>query len=430
MGELPCECGNQRELAVVRKLFVALVGVLVVLGNVPGAVAAEDDGRSVQFVQPRHLQTILGPTTFEAQVDLPAGVQVRQLLFTVDGVPVASLEAAPWRAEWDAGDSGTGYRLEVIARLSDGTEISQVIATTELRINQRAEVDLVNLYPVVRDGSGRYVTELTKNDFSVLERGTAQKISRFTTERRPLRVGIVLDTSLSMAKGERLESAQQAALGFLDSLQPGDEGMVVTFNERVRVAQDFTSDRELLGKAITETTAHGGTALYDAVWRTSRMLRDLDARRVIVFLSDGRDEATSGFEPGSLHTLEEALDQALRSEVMVFAIGLGKNLDRECTQNWSMLPSGGDKKGCPHGSLQDVLARLSDSTGGRLMLSQSARRLRNAFDDIASDLRNQYSLAYTSTDSVKDGTWRSIEVSIKGRPDVRVISRDGYFATP
>lgn len=412
-----------------RKLSTSCLVLLVIL-CVSTTVGAQQDDRSVRFVKPLHLQTILGSTTFEAEISLPAGVEVRQLLFAVDGVAVAALDSPPWRTEWDAGESGTGYRLEVIARLSDGTEISEVIATTELRINQRAEVDLVSLYPVVRDGSGRYVTDLNKDDFAVTERGMPQKVSRFTTERRPLRVGIVLDTSLSMAKGERLASAQQAALGFLESLAPGDEGMVVTFNERVRVTQDFTSDRALLGEAITATTAHGGTALYDAIWRTSRMLRDLDARRVIVFLSDGRDESTSGFEPGSLHTLEEALDQALRSEVMVFAIGLGKNLDQECTQNWSRPPTSHGGKGCPHGSLQDVLARLSDSTGGRLMLSQSARKLRNAFDGIASDLRNQYSLAYTSTDSAKDGKWRPVEVSIKGRSDVRVISRDGYFATP
>jgi VWFA-related protein len=412
----------------VRKFSTVFLAALGVLAALP-AIAAQDEGRSVRFLQPRHLQTILGSTTFEAEVNLPEGVNVRQLLFAVDGVAVAALESPPWRAVWDAGDSGIGYRLEVIARLSDGTEISQVIATTELRINQRAAVDLVNLYPVVRDDSGRYVMNLTKDDFTVTERGTPQTISRFTTERRPLRVGIVIDTSLSMAKGDRLAAAQQAALGFLQSLESDDEGMVVTFNERVRVAQDFTSDRALLGKAISSTTAHGGTALYDAVWRTSRMLRDLDARRVIIILSDGRDESTSGFEPGSLHTLEESLDQALRNEVMVFAIGLGKDLDKECTRNWSMSPAGNKEKGCPNGSLQDVLARLSDSTGGRLLLSQSARRLRNAFDQIANDLRNQYSLAYTSTDSIKDGKWRPIELSVKGRADVRVISRDGYFAT-
>ena len=411
--------------------FPALPFVVVLLACVPAGGAAAEDGPTVQFVQPRHLQTIMGPTTLEAEVRLPAGLSVKQLLFAVDGVAVAALDAPPWKTSWDAGDSGTGYRLEVIARLSDGSEISQVIATTKLRINLREAVDLVNLYPVVRDQSGRYVADLLKDDFVVVERGREQNVSRFTTERRPLRVGIVLDTSLSMSKGDRLAAAQQAALGFLDSLQSGDEGMVVVFNDRVRVAQDFTADPKLLGEAILATSARGGTALYDAIWRTSRMLRNFDARRVIVVLSDGKDESTSGFEPGSLHTLEEALDQALRSEVMVFSIGLGKNLGEECTQDWRRPRFSGSKKGeCPYGSLKDVLENLSDSTGGRLLLSQSTRRLRNAFDNIANDLRNQYSLAYSSTDSTKDGAWRPIEISIKTRPDLRVVSRNGYFATP
>jgi len=319
--------------------------------------------------------------------------------------------------------------MEVIARLSDGSEISQVIATTELRINQREVVDLVNLYPVVRDRSGRYITDLTADDFVVTERGRTQKISRFSTERRPLRIGIVLDTSSSMNRGERLSAAQGAALGFLDSLQPGDEGMVVTFSDRVRVSQEFTSDRDLLGAAIMGTTAHGGTALYDAVWRTSRMLREFDARRVIVLLSDGKDESTSGFEPGSLHTLDESLDQALRSEVMVFSIGLGKALN-DCVIDWARMGFVGGRDGaCRQGTLKDALAQLSDSTGGRLLVSQSARRLRNAFEDIASDLRNQYSLAYSSSDPNKDGEWRPIELTVKDRPNLRVITRNGYFAT-
>jgi VWFA-related protein len=202
--------------------------------------------------------------------------------------------------------------------------------------------------------------------------------------------------------------------------------MVVTFNDRVRVTQDFTPDRDLLGAAIMATSANGGTALYDAVWRTSRMLRDFDARRVIVLLSDGKDEATSGFEPGSLHTLDEALDQALRSEVMVFSIGLGKALD-DCVQDWTQF--GSSEGDCRQGTLEQALAKLSDATGGRLLLSQSSRRLRNAFEDIASDLRNQYSLAYSSSDTNKDGKWRTIELAVKDRPELRVIARDGYFAT-
>ena len=409
------------------KIFTSIfLGLLCAL-PCAGVLAAQDEGEpTVKFVQPRHLQTVLGTTVFEAALDLTPGLTVEQMLFTVDGFAVAALDGPPWRIEWDAGESGRGYRLEVIARLSDGSEISQVIATTELRINQREAVDLVSLYPVVRDRSGRYISDLSKDDFLVLENGREQKVTSFTTARRPLRVGIVLDTSLSMNRGERLSAAQSAALRFLDSLQPGDEGMLVTFSDRVRVAQDFTSDRDLLGAAIMATTAHGGTALYDAVWRTSWMLRELDARRVIVLLSDGKDEATSGFEPGSLHTLDEALDQALRNEVMVFSIGLGKALD-DCVQDWSQIGNGDGE--CRDGTLEQALGKMSDVTGGRLLISQSARRLRNAFEDIASDLRNQYSLAYSSTDPNKDGDWRPIELTVKDRPQLRVIARDGYFAT-
>ncbi len=252
-----------------------------------------------------------------------------------------------------------------------------------------------------------------------------QQISRFTTEKRPLRVGIVLDTSQSMA-GSRLAHAQKAALGFLGVLGGGDEGMVVTFSDEVRIAQEFTSDMGALGRAISATEARGGTALYDAVWRTAKQLEAFDGRRVMVLLSDGKDEAASGFEPGSLHTLEEALDRALRSEVMLFAIGLGKNLDRECARPWIRRTNG---NGCPAGeSLKEILARLSESTGGRLLLSSGAARLRRAFEEVADDLRHQYSIAYKSSDETDDGVWRGIEVQIPGR-DFEVVVRKGYYAS-
>lgn len=407
-----------------------LVLCLAALSLPAGAQSdTEPEKVKVAFVTPRHFATVLGPTRLEAKIEnLPDGVTVEQVIFTADGSPVEIVERAPWVAEWDAGDQGRAYRLEVIARLSNGEQVTQVIATSELRINQRESVDLVNLYPVVRDRSGSYITDLTKADFKVLERGKEQRIDRFTTERRPLRIGIVLDTSLSMSDNNKLSAAQQAALSFVESLEQDDEGMVVTFSDRVRVRQDFTSNHEQLSAAISATEANGGTALYDAVWRTARMLRDFDARRVIVLLSDGRDEATSGFEPGSLHTLDEALDQALRSEVMVFSIGLGARLDRECTRQWERRYDS-DREGCPAGeSLEDVLSKLSQSTGGRLLVTRSSRKLRAAFEDVAEDLRNQYSIAYSSSDTSKDGEWRDIEVSVPKRPDIRVVTRDGYYA--
>ena len=409
----------------IRRFGIGLAALcLLGLAEVPVAAQTEG-GATVRFRTPRHLATAIGPTTIEISVYAPRKLEVRQVTLTVDGKPLTVLTQKPWVVEWDAGDGTRGHRLVAVATFSDGSMAEATVRTSALRINQVEEVGLVNLYPVVRDSSGQYVTDLDSSDFRVVEGGVLQKISRFTAERRPLRVGIVLDTSRSMA-GSRLAHAQKAALGFLDVLGKGDEGMVVTFSDAVHIAEGFTKDMSALGQAISATEAHGGTALYDAVWRTAKQLEAFDGRRVMIVLSDGKDEATSGFEPGSLHTLEEALDRALRSEVMLFAIGLGKNLDRECARPWLRRSNG---NGCPAGeSLKEILARLSESTGGRLLLSSGAGRLRRAFEAVAEDLRHQYSIAYKSSDDADDGSWRDLEVTIPGR-DFEVVVRKGYFAS-
>ena len=114
---------------------------------------------------------------------------------------------------------------------------------------------------------------------------------------------------------------------------------------------------------------------------------------------------------------------------MVFSIGLGERLDRECTRPWARRYNS-QRQQCPEGeSLEAVLRQLSGSTGGRLLLTKSARRLRNAFEEVAEDLRNQYSVAYSSDKPEKQGEWREVTITVPGRPELRVISREGYFAT-
>jgi VWFA-related protein len=191
--------------------------------------------------------------------------------------------------------------------------------------------------------------------------------------------------------------------------------MVVAFSDEVNVLQEITSATKSMAVAIDSVTAGGGTALYDAVWRTSKKLEEFDGRRVLVLLSDGKDEDAGGFGPGSLHTLEEALNQALRSEVILFSIGLGRKLDAEF-----------DREG--RYTLKEILHRLAVETGGRALISPGAGGLRKAFDDVADDLRNQYSIAYISNDERRDGRWRTIEVSA-GEDNLEVSCRKGYFAS-
>jgi len=381
------------------------------LSVVPGPLLGS--GGVLEFVAPRHLSTAIGLSSIELRVTPPPGVRVLRIDLRVDGSLLTTLTGPPWVAPWDAGDGSRGRRVEATAHLSDGTRESATVWTSPLRINQVEEVGLVNLYPVVRSRGGAYVADLGRDDFRVLEDGAEQRISRFTTERRPLRIGIVLDTSLTM-EGRKLENAKKAALNFLDVLEPGDEGMVVAFNDEVRILQEITAERRPMARAIESVESRGGTALYDAVWRTARKLEEFDGRRVMVLLSDGRDEAANGFEPGSLHTLEEALTQALRSEVMLFAIGLGRDLDDlDFTRRFT---------------LEEILQRLADETGGRALFTPGAGRLQRAFGDVADDLRNQYSIAYRSSNEKRDGEWRQVLVETPGR-DFQITCRKGYFAS-
>jgi len=406
-----------------RSTGLLLATTLALLLALATPIVAQDEVE-IRIVRPRNHAMAIGATTVQVLVTVPDGAAIERVEFRVDGRALATLTSAPWIVEWDAGNGSAAHQIEALLHTTDGRTARSTIRTSALVVNEVERVDLVNLYLVVRDRGGQYVTDLGRDDFRVFENRRPQTVDRFSTNHKPLRVGIVLDTSATM-RGEKLEKAKKSAHQFLDILEEGDEGLVVTFADSVRVAQELTTDTGPLSAAIENAVAGGGTALYDAVWRTSRMLEGFDGRRVLVLLSDGRDEAANGLEPGSLHTLEEAIDQTLRSEAMVFAIGLGSNLRKEYIRRWGTL--NGLSNLDANVTLLDVLESMADATGGRTVLASGAGRLRKAFGDIASDLRHQYSLAYVSSDPEADGKWRKVEVLPRDE-QLEVVTRKGYYA--
>jgi Ca-activated chloride channel family protein len=402
---------------------LALAALVVVWG--PGR--GQDSSRPLEFVAPRRFATVVGPSVAQLAVDPPAGASVVSVALAVDGAIVGTKTSPPWTFDWSAGSGNTGHKLLAVARFSDGTEARATVETSRLTINETEEVALVNVYAIARNAKGDYVTDLTQNDFKVFENDRPQTIDRFYAERRPLRIAVVLDTSLSM-EGDKLKSAIAAAVEFLNILEPGDEGLVVTFSDDVRVAQDLTSNRSEMEAAIRGVEAKGGTALYDAIFKASERLSEFDGRRVLVVLSDGRDEAANGLEPGSLHTQEEAQERALRNEVMVFAIGLGRSLARDAkalaanpTARAEELDFFGRKP------VVAILDALAQTTGGAAVFSPGAGQLRRSFEQVASDLRHQYAISYRSDDKRHDGAWRAIKV-VCSRPGVTVTNRKGYYA--
>ena len=388
-------------------------------------LAAADPG--VTFTAPRNHASAVGPSKAQVDVTPPADATVVRVALFVDGKPAGSKTEPPWAFDWDAGDGSAAHKLDALATFSNGTEARASVTTSKLTINATEEVALVNLYAIARTAKGAYVNDLQQADFRIFENGNPEKIERFSAERRPLRIAVVLDTSLSM-EGEKLKSAIDSAVAFLDILQPGDEGLVVTFSDEATVKQDLTSNRGELEQSIRSAQARGGTSLYDAIFKASQRLAEFDGRRVLLLLSDGRDEAASGLEPGSLHTLEEARDRALRDEIMVFAIGLGKGVARDAKaleENPTARATELDFYG--RQSLVTILRSLAETTGGTAVFAPGAGQLRRSFEQVAEDLRHQYALAYTSDDPRHDGAWREIKVQVV-RSGVTVTNRKGYYA--
>ncbi|HEX2442396.1 MAG TPA: VWA domain-containing protein, partial [Vicinamibacterales bacterium] len=222
-------------------------------------------------------------------------------------------------------------------------------------------------------------------------------------------LAVLLDTSASM--DQRLETAQEAAIGFARRMRTDDVMMVIDFDSQVRVLQTFTNDVPTLEKAIRNTSVNGSTALYNAIYISLKELKKLKApsaeeirREAVVVLSDGDDTS-------SLVEYEEVLDLAKRSETAIYAIGLKQN-------------SGGRSE---FKEAEFVLKQLSNETGGRAFFPSSVGELSGIYQQISDELASRYSIGYTSRNSLRNGSWRRLVVRVT-RPGLQTRNRRGYYA--
>ena len=280
-------------------------------------------------------------------------------------------------------------------------------AAVAARQRFKAGVELVTLNVTVMDGT-RYVMDLEQNEFEVYEDGARQTITFFSKVQQPIALAILLDTSASM--DERLETAQEAAIGFARRMKREDTIEVIDFDSQVRILQPFTSDGAALEKAIRSTTVNGSTSLYNAIYISLKELRKVRAqsaeeirRQAIVVLSDGDDTS-------SLVAYEEVLDLAKRSETAIYAIGLKPTASYRTEFK----------------EAEFVLKQLSNETGGRAFFVTSVDELPKIYEQISQELSNQYSIAYTSRNPLRNGAWRRIVVRV-ARPNLTARTRQGYY---
>jgi len=369
---------------------------------------------TVRFLEPPPSGLVLGDTRISVEATTTRDARVARVEIYADGALLSVLERPPYTLTWDAGSGFVRKTLRAVAVDSLGRSGEAILVTRPVYVGQYEEVRLVNLYATVRDRRGNPVLNLTRDDFTLLEDGVPQRLTHFTSAKVPLTIALLIDASNSMNLGGKIELARKAALEFAESVDPEDRLMVLSFSDDLQGPDAPIADRSAIKARIESIRASGGTALYDAVYRAADRLAGTEGRRVIVLLSDGRDQALTDNEPGSLHLFEESLERAHRSEVAVYAIGLGRHLDTEMDLRHER-------------SLQEILDSLARTTGGRSYYPERAGQLSGIYRQIAAHLKAQYALAYVSTNRARDGQWRAIALRTKS-PDLDVQARAGYYA--
>jgi len=252
------------------------------------------------------------------------------------------------------------------------------------------------------DAAQQYV-ELTAQDLEVIEDGVAQTVDVFHEAVAPVSVMLALDGSGSMKRSTA--AVQEAANVFVNALQATDPLGLVMFADKAEMVHDLTTRRNESTAAIAAYKATGGTALYDGLADAIARLKTVEGRRAIVVVTDGRDENAKSNGPGSTHAWEEVLQQAREIDVTVYAIGLGSRVDRT------------------------RLEQLATVTGGEAYFTTNVAELERQYRRVVEELRRRYVVAYTSTNSKRDGQWRKVDIRSK-TASVKVRSRGGYFAPP
>jgi len=350
--------------------------------------------------------------TVEASTSQDA--QIARVSIFADDRLLTILEKSPYTLTWNSGAGQVLRKLRAVAEDSLGRSGEAVLIARRIGGVQYEDVRLVQVYAAVRDAKGRAVTDLERSAFTLKEDGVPQTIATFAPARVPITIALLLDTSSSMRLGGRIDFARRGAETFLGAVAPEDRMLVLAFDDTVKGDRDPTTDRKTLKQRIDAVTPGGGTALYDALYQTAEILTGIEGRRAIVLLSDGRDQALVENEPGSLHVFEEALERVQRSDATVYAIGLGARLDQEMDLERRR-------------SVKELLTILATQTGGRVYLPQRPGVLDDVYRQVAADLKDQYLLAYSSTNTARDGRWRAIDVAVSD-PALKVTARAGYFA--
>lgn len=356
---------------------------------------------AVRLVEPQPGRKYQSSLRAEALVEVPEGERLERVELYLNDDLVATVFQPPFTQPILLPQDKEITYVRAVAWLEGGTSTEDLVLVNAPENSAQVNVDFVELFTSVVDGRGRPVEGLGEGDFTVLEDGQRQQIRRFELVKDvPVYAGLLLDTSASMAEGDRLDAAVQGALRFFQQvITPKDRAAVITFADQPSLAVRFTNQEPVLAGGLSGLKADGNTALYDSLIYALYYFGGVKGKRALIVLSDGKDE-------GSRYEFNDALEYARRSGVAIYTVGIDL-ASREA-------------------DVRAKLARLAEETGGRFFFISGVRDLERVYDDIEKELRSQYLLAYQSSSADSSDKYRAVEVKV-GKPGLEAKTLRGYY---
>jgi len=271
--------------------------------------------------------------------------------------------------------------------------------------------DLITFTVTVTDTYGRFVSGLGKNAFTVLDDKKAQEITFFSDDDSPVSVGVIFDVSGSMS-GDKVRRARDALSKFVQTSHNSDEYFLIGFNSRAQLLLDKTRDGNAVLDKMTFVQTRGNTALYDACYLgVEKVQRGTHPKRALLLISDGQDN-------NSRYTFNELRRLLKESDVVLYGIG---------------ILGGGDASSSLGMEGQGILDELAGVSGGKAFFPRSPAEMDDIFEQIALELRHQYSIGYKPSNFSNDGRWHKVKVKVtppRGLPRLFVRTKEGYYAIP
>lgn len=272
----------------------------------------------------------------------------------------------------------------------------------------KVDVNLVVLHTSVIDDRGKFVDGLTQDNFRVFEDKVEQKLAIFKREDIPVSMGLVIDNSGSMR--DKRPRVNEAALTLVQSSNPQDEAFVVNFNDDfyLDLDKDFTNSIPELKEALERIDARGSTALYDAIIGSlDHLKKGTKEKKVLLIVTDGEDNT-------SRNTLEKTVREIQKTDTVIYTIGL---LEEESKKNAR--------------TAKRALMAIAQASGGVAYFPENVEDVHAICEQVAHDIRHQYTLAYYPSNSARDGSFRTVHVDVippRGRGKLVARTRNGYYA--